>query len=91
MKHIRFTIVLILPNIFNANCFLMAGKLSMDALPSALKHEECIIGMEFSGTDAKGRRVMGWLGDGKVIIISILFISILSIARDVRLQLSCFA
>ena len=37
------------------------GKLPPDAIPGDLAKEECMLGMEFSGTDSKDRRVMGLL------------------------------
>ncbi|XP_018397404.1 PREDICTED: fatty acid synthase [Cyphomyrmex costatus] len=38
---------------------LASGKLPPDALPRNMAAEECILGLEFSGRDADGRRVMG--------------------------------
>lgn len=38
---------------------LATGKLPPDALPGELAGQECILGLEFSGRDSKGRRVMG--------------------------------
>ncbi|XP_038206276.1 fatty acid synthase-like [Zerene cesonia] len=38
---------------------LATGKLPPDALPGNLAGEECILGLEFSGRGADGRRVMG--------------------------------
>ncbi|XP_044270431.1 fatty acid synthase [Tribolium madens] len=38
---------------------LATGKLPPDALPGNLAGQECILGLEFSGRDSKGRRVMG--------------------------------
>ncbi|XP_053376816.1 fatty acid synthase-like [Mercenaria mercenaria] len=38
---------------------LATGKLPPDAIPGGIAHQECKLGMEFSGTDSKGRRVMG--------------------------------
>lgn len=38
---------------------LASGKLPPDALPGKMATEECILGLEFSGRDANGRRVMG--------------------------------
>ncbi|KAF5278088.1 hypothetical protein FQR65_LT03604 [Abscondita terminalis] len=38
---------------------LATGKLPPDALPGDLAGQECIMGLEFSGRDSKGRRVMG--------------------------------
>ncbi|XP_021358822.1 fatty acid synthase-like [Mizuhopecten yessoensis] len=40
---------------------LATGKLPPDALPGDLATEDCILGMEFSGKDKQGRRVMGLL------------------------------
>ncbi|XP_033753240.1 LOW QUALITY PROTEIN: fatty acid synthase-like [Pecten maximus] len=40
---------------------LATGKLPPDALPGDLATQECILGMEFSGKDKHGRRVMGLL------------------------------
>ncbi|XP_028050812.1 fatty acid synthase [Monomorium pharaonis] len=38
---------------------LASGKLPPDALPRNMATEECILGLEFSGRDVDGRRVMG--------------------------------
>lgn len=38
---------------------LASGKLPPDALPGKMATEDCILGLEFSGRDANGRRVMG--------------------------------
>ncbi|KAF2898262.1 hypothetical protein ILUMI_07913 [Ignelater luminosus] len=38
---------------------LATGKLPPDALPGDLAGQECIMGLEFSGRDATGKRVMG--------------------------------
>lgn len=38
---------------------LATGKLPPDALPGDLAGQDCILGLEFSGRDTKGRRVMG--------------------------------
>lgn len=38
---------------------LASGKLPPDALPRNMATEECILGLEFSGRDSEGRRVMG--------------------------------
>lgn len=38
---------------------LATGKLPPDALPGDLALQECILGLEFAGRDAQGRRVMG--------------------------------
>lgn len=38
---------------------LATGKLPPDALPGKMATEDCILGLEFSGRDAAGRRVMG--------------------------------
>lgn len=40
---------------------LATGKLPPDALPGDLASQECILGLEFSGRDTKGNRVMGIL------------------------------
>lgn len=40
---------------------LATGKLPPDALPGNLASEECILGLEFSGRNSKGKRVMGML------------------------------
>lgn len=37
---------------------LSSGKLSADALPGDLAQQDCILGLEFSGRDSKGRRIM---------------------------------
>lgn len=38
---------------------LATGKLPPDALPGNLAMQDCVLGLEFSGKDSKGRRVMG--------------------------------
>lgn len=38
---------------------LATGKLSVDAIPGKWSAEDCMLGMEFSGRDASGKRVMG--------------------------------
>ncbi|XP_077489927.1 fatty acid synthase-like [Amblyomma americanum] len=38
---------------------LATGKLPPDALPGNLAASDCVLGLEFSGRDPKGRRVMG--------------------------------
>uniref|UniRef100_A0A250Y8F2 Fatty acid synthase n=1 Tax=Castor canadensis TaxID=51338 RepID=A0A250Y8F2_CASCN len=38
---------------------LATGKLSPDAIPGKWATRDCMLGMEFSGRDARGRRVMG--------------------------------
>ncbi|CAG9818816.1 unnamed protein product [Phaedon cochleariae] len=38
---------------------LATGKLPPDALPGDLAGQDCILGLEFSGRDSSGRRVMG--------------------------------
>ncbi|XP_071965803.1 fatty acid synthase-like [Antedon mediterranea] len=40
---------------------LATGKLPPDALPGNLAQEDCILGMEFSGYNSKGQRIMGLL------------------------------
>ncbi|TRZ14389.1 hypothetical protein HGM15179_012680 [Zosterops borbonicus] len=40
---------------------LATGKLSPDAIPGNWALQQCMLGMEFSGRDAAGRRVMGLL------------------------------
>lgn len=40
---------------------LATGKLPPDAIPGNLATQDCILGMEFSGNDPKGQRVMGLL------------------------------
>ncbi|KAG5674367.1 hypothetical protein PVAND_004341 [Polypedilum vanderplanki] len=37
---------------------LSSGKLAADALPGELAQQDCILGLEFSGRDSKGRRIM---------------------------------
>lgn len=37
---------------------LTSGKLAADALPGDLAQQDCILGLEFSGRDSKGRRIM---------------------------------
>lgn len=37
---------------------LSSGKLSADALPGDLAQQDCILGLEFSGRDSNGRRIM---------------------------------
>ncbi|XP_055691136.1 fatty acid synthase-like [Lutzomyia longipalpis] len=38
---------------------LSTGKLSVDIMPVA--HDDCVLGMEFSGRDSKGNRIMGMM------------------------------
>ncbi|XP_077489974.1 fatty acid synthase-like [Amblyomma americanum] len=38
---------------------LATGKLPPDALPDSVATSECLLGLEFSGRDSRGRRVMG--------------------------------
>ncbi|XP_068199679.1 fatty acid synthase [Antennarius striatus] len=40
---------------------LATGKLPPDAIPGDLAQQQCMLGMEFSGRDPSGRRVMGLL------------------------------
>ncbi|VVC29836.1 Hypothetical protein CINCED_3A014905 [Cinara cedri] len=40
---------------------LASGKLPPDALPGDLAGQDCILGLEFSGRDSNGKRVMGML------------------------------
>ena len=40
---------------------LATGKLPPDALPGDLAHQDCILGMEFSGKNRSGQRIMGLL------------------------------
>nr|AKG51661.1 fatty acid synthase [Oryzias sinensis] len=40
---------------------LATGKLPPDAIPGGIALQQCMLGMEFSGRDAAGRRVMGLL------------------------------
>lgn len=40
---------------------LATGKLPPDAIPGDLASQECLLGMEFSGVNSKGERVMGLL------------------------------
>ena len=40
---------------------LATGKLPPDALPGDLAQQDCILGMEFSGRNQKGERIMGLL------------------------------
>ncbi|GAB0087210.1 Fatty acid synthase [Sergentomyia squamirostris] len=37
---------------------LASGKLSLDALPGDLAQQDCVLGLEFSGRDSKGNRIM---------------------------------
>lgn len=37
---------------------LSSGKLAADALPGDLAQQDCVLGLEFSGRDSKGKRVM---------------------------------
>ncbi|GAB0087166.1 Fatty acid synthase [Sergentomyia squamirostris] len=37
---------------------LTSGKLSLDALPGDLAQQDCVLGLEFSGRDSKGNRIM---------------------------------
>ncbi|KAF2894511.1 hypothetical protein ILUMI_11662, partial [Ignelater luminosus] len=38
------------------------NKLSLDPLPEDLVEQECVMGMEFSGRDSSGKRIMGMVG-----------------------------
>ncbi|KAJ8026947.1 Fatty acid synthase [Holothuria leucospilota] len=38
---------------------IASGKLTADAIPEYLAHQECLLGIEFSGRDQEGKRVMG--------------------------------
>ena len=38
---------------------LATGKLPPDAIPGGLANQDCMLGMEFSGFDSAGNRVMG--------------------------------
>ncbi|GAB0090084.1 Fatty acid synthase [Sergentomyia squamirostris] len=38
---------------------IASGKLSVDALPGDLAQQNCVLGVEFSGRDSRGNRVMG--------------------------------
>ena len=38
---------------------LATGKLPPDAIPGGLANQDCLLGMEFSGLDSAGNRVMG--------------------------------
>jgi fatty acid synthase len=40
---------------------LATGKLSPDALPGDLAGQDCILGLEFSGRNSEGKRVMGMI------------------------------
>ncbi|XP_055874982.1 fatty acid synthase-like [Biomphalaria glabrata] len=40
---------------------LASGKLPPDAIPGDMASQDCILGMEFSGRDSNGRRIMGIL------------------------------
>ncbi|CAL1537406.1 unnamed protein product [Lymnaea stagnalis] len=40
---------------------LASGKLPPDAIPGDMATQDCILGMEFSGRDSKGKRIMGIL------------------------------
>ncbi|XP_008180398.1 fatty acid synthase isoform X2 [Acyrthosiphon pisum] len=40
---------------------LASGKLPPDALPGDLAGQDCILGLEFSGRNSKGKRIMGML------------------------------
>ena len=40
---------------------LATGKLPPDAIPGDLANQDCILGMEFSGRDKEGKRIMGLL------------------------------
>lgn len=46
---------------------LASGKLPPDAIPGDMATQDCMLGMEFSGRDSKGQRVMGIL-PAKVIL-----------------------
>ena len=51
---------------------LATGKLPPDAIPGDLASQDCLLGMEFSGRDAAGKRIMGLL-PAKVRIFFICF------------------
>ncbi|XP_070388897.1 fatty acid synthase-like [Dermacentor albipictus] len=56
---------------------LATGRLSPDAVPGALASSECLLGMEFSGRDPQGRRVMGLVptrGIGTVVAVNPAFL-----------------
>ena len=40
---------------------LATGKLPPDAIPGNMAMQDCILGMEFSGRDSTGKRIMGLL------------------------------
>lgn len=46
---------------------LATGRLQADAIPGKLAEQDCILGMEVSGLDEQGNRVMG-LVSSKVLI-----------------------
>lgn len=50
---------------------LATGKLPPDALPGNLAGQECILGLEFSGRNSKGKRVMGMV-DAKGLATTVL-------------------
>jgi fatty acid synthase len=52
---------------------LATGRLPADAIPGDLATQDCILGMEVSGLDEMGKRVMG-LVPAKVSLIIFLFV-----------------
>ena len=51
---------------------LATGKIAAQAIPGAFRESECLLGMEFAGTDDKHNRVMG-LVSRQVLIIAIFY------------------
>ncbi|CAF5103599.1 unnamed protein product, partial [Rotaria sp. Silwood1] len=46
---------------YEVSFFLATGKLSPEAIPGYLKLQGCLLGLEFSGLDSSGQRIMGLL------------------------------
>lgn len=67
---------------------LATGKLSQDAIPGGHENQEYMLGMEFSGTDMEGRRVMGML-QAKVKLILFKIQKLSSKGTDTALSSLC--
>ena len=48
-------------SLYFRDIMLATGRLPPDALPGDLAHQDCILGMEFSGRNKKYERIMGLL------------------------------
>ncbi|NXD84156.1 FAS synthase, partial [Halcyon senegalensis] len=66
LRHFHATSTVQLCNVYYASLnfrdiMLATGKLSPDAIPGNWVSQQCMLGMEFSGRDLSGKRVMGLL------------------------------